>query len=59
MTEKIYQWAGKEGVFKRQISSFREFISDDKEAKFKPEPFILNLILGIDITSMYLMLVLG
>lgn len=34
----ILNWASKDGEFKRQQSTFRDFIEDDVNAKFAAEP---------------------
>lgn len=34
----ITKWASKDGEFRRQVSSFRDFVSRDKNARFAAEP---------------------
>lgn len=34
----ILNWASKDGEFRRQVSSFRDCISDEPGSRFTPEP---------------------
>ncbi|KAI8824470.1 glutathione S-transferase [Fimicolochytrium jonesii] len=34
----IFKWASKDGEFRRQVSSFRDVVSTEADAKFKAEP---------------------
>ncbi|KAJ3149815.1 S-glutathionyl-(chloro)hydroquinone reductase [Geranomyces variabilis] len=37
-TSSIFKWASKDGSFRRQVSSFRDFISTDPSSRFVAEP---------------------
>jgi len=37
MSSNVLHWASKDGEFRRQSSTFRDFISSDPESPFKPE----------------------
>ncbi|KAJ3170974.1 S-glutathionyl-(chloro)hydroquinone reductase [Geranomyces variabilis] len=37
-TSSVLKWASKDGSFRRQVSSFRDFISTDPSARFVAEP---------------------
>lgn len=36
----ILNWASKDGEFRRQQSVFRDWIKDEPNAKFAPEPYV-------------------
>lgn len=39
----ILNWASKDGEFRRQVSSFRDWLSDDPNAPFPAEPYVESL----------------
>ncbi|KAJ3187397.1 S-glutathionyl-(chloro)hydroquinone reductase [Gaertneriomyces sp. JEL0708] len=43
----IFQWASKDGSFKRQTSSFRNVVSTDADAAFKAEPNRYHLYVSL------------
>ncbi|ORX67576.1 Ecm4 cytoplasmic glutathione S-transferase [Linderina pennispora] len=42
-SDKHFKWAQKDGEFRRQVSSFRSFVSADPEAEFAAEPHRYHL----------------
>jgi putative glutathione S-transferase len=47
MSANILQWASKDGEFKRQVSSFRDFVSAEPNAKFQPETNRYHLYISL------------
>ncbi|KXN74670.1 glutathione S-transferase omega-like 2 [Conidiobolus coronatus NRRL 28638] len=47
MSTNILQWASKDGEFKRQVSSFRDFVSTEADAKFQPESNRYHLYISL------------
>jgi glutathionyl-hydroquinone reductase len=60
----IYNYPSKDGTFKRQISSFRDFVSDAPGAKFPPEKgryvrssvLLLSLVIRVLVLEMALII---
>jgi putative glutathione S-transferase len=40
---KIRQWASGDGEFRRQVSSFRDCVSRDPNARFAAEPYVYTI----------------